>query len=80
MTLGGTVVLSLVWVGAHLRARDNAFMDALSPMAYIAPMLFSMRYTSLKRRPASVQAIFIGGFCLLLTVFLLGIGWIAARL
>jgi hypothetical protein len=80
VTLGGTVVLTLIWMSAHIRAGDTPYLDALSPMAFIVPMLLSMRYTSLKKRPASVQAVFIGGFSVLLTLFLLGAGWIAARL
>ena len=78
--LGGTVFLTLIWMAAHIRSGDNSYVDALSPMAFIVPMLFSMRYTSLKKRPGSVQAVFIGGFSLLLTIFMLAVGWIAARL
>jgi len=80
VTLGGTIVLSLLWVSAHVRTGDNAFIDGLSPMAFIAPMLFGLRYTSLKERPASVQAVFIGGFTLLMAAFFLAVGWIAAQL
>jgi hypothetical protein len=80
VTLGGTLVLTLIWMAAHIRTGDNTYVDALSPMAFIVPMLFSLRYTSLKKRPANVQAIFIGGFSLLLTVFMLVVGWIAGRL
>lgn len=80
VNIGGTLILTLIWMGAHIRAGDNTYLDAICVMAFIVPMLFSLRYTSLKQRPVSVQAVFIGGFSLLLTVFLLGIGWIAARL
>ena len=80
VTLGGTLVLTLIWMAAHIRTGDNSYVDALSPMAFIVPMLVSLHYTSLKTRPASVQAVFIGGFSLLLTVFMLVVGWIAGRL
>ena len=39
-----------------------------------------MRYTTLKDRPASVQAVFIGGFTLALTAFMLGIGWLTTKI
>jgi hypothetical protein len=34
----------------------------------------------LKTRPASVQAVFIVGFSVLMAALMLGAGWIAARL
>lgn len=80
MTLGGTLVLTLIWMSAHIKVGDKAYLDALSPMAFIVPMLVSMRYTSLKHRPASVQAVFIGGLSVLLTGFLLAAGWVASQL
>jgi hypothetical protein len=80
MTLGGTLVLTLIWMSAHIKAGDKAYLDALSPMAFIVPMLMSMRYTSLKRRPAGVQAVFIGGLLLLVTAILLAAGWVAGQL
>jgi hypothetical protein len=39
-----------------------------------------MRYTWLKRRPASVQAVFIGGLSLALAAFMLAAGWLAAQI
>jgi hypothetical protein len=55
-------------------------MDSLSLMTFIIPLLYSMRYTYLKRRPASVQAVFIGGFTLLMAALFLGAGWIAGKI
>jgi hypothetical protein len=43
-------------------------------------MLASMRYTYLKNRPNSVQAVFIGGISLLLTLFFLGTGWLTTKI
>lgn len=80
VTLGGTIVMTLVWMAARVRTGDNAYLDALSAMAYLGPSVFSMRYTSLKRHPGSVQAVFIGGLLLIVTVILLTAGWIAGRL
>ena len=76
----GTVVLTAIWMGVHVRIGDNDYVDSLSVLTFVIPWLFSMRYTYLKERPASVQAVFIGGFSLLLAAMMLGAGWIASRL
>ena len=80
VTIGGTVVLTLIWMAAHIRIGDNTYVDSLSLMTFIIPLLFSMRYTYLKKRPASVQAVFVIGFSVLIAGFMLGAGWIAAQL
>jgi hypothetical protein len=80
VTLGGTVVLTLVWMAARIRTGENAYLDSISAMAFLVPTVVSMRYTSLKRRPASVQAVFIGALLLAVTAILLAAGWIAGRL
>jgi hypothetical protein len=80
VSVGGTLVLTLIWIAARVRIDNKNYIDALSVMLYTVPFLFSMRYTTLKDRPASVQAVFIGGFTLLLTVFMLGIGWLASQI
>ena len=80
VAVGGTLVLTLIWMAVHVRIGDNDYVDALSVLAYMIPLLFSMRHTNLKGRPASVQAVFIGGFTLLLTAFMLGIGWLTTKI
>jgi hypothetical protein len=80
VSVGGSLVLTLIWLVIRVRIDDTHYIDALSVMAYTIPFLFSMRYTTLKDRPASVQAVFIGGFTLLLTAFMLGVGWLTTRI
>jgi hypothetical protein len=80
VAVGGTVVLSLIWMAVHARVGDNQYVDSLSLMTFLVPYLFSLRYTYLKKRPASVQAVFIGGFTLLLAALFLGAGWIAGKI
>jgi hypothetical protein len=80
VSVGGTLVLTLIWMAARVRIADKTYIDALSVMPYMVPYLFSMRYTNLKDRPASVQAVFIGGFTVLLTAFMLAIGWLASQI
>jgi hypothetical protein len=79
VTLGGTIALTLVWMTVRSRIGENAYLDALSALAFLAPIVVSMRYTSLKRRPGSVQAIFIGGLLLVVTAILLTAALIADR-
>jgi hypothetical protein len=74
--LGGTLVLTLLWVWSVARFGKNDYVTALSPMAYFLPTLLSLRYTSLKGRSAAVQTIFIGGFSVLLSAFFLLVAWI----
>jgi hypothetical protein len=78
--LGGTVILTLAWMAAHARIGDNTYVDSLSIMPFMVPLLVSMRYTYLKGRPGSVQAVFIGGCTLLIAAFMLAAGWIAAQI
>lgn len=78
--LSGTVLLSLAWMAAHRRIGDNAYVDSLSMLTVTIPWIYSLRYTYLKTRPGSVQAVFIVGFSVLMAVLMLGAGWIAARL
>ena len=78
--LTGTVVLSIAWMAAHVRIGDNAYVDSLSMLTVVVPWLYSLRYTYLKKRPGSVQTVFIASFSLLIAAMMLGAGWIASRL
>lgn len=78
--IGSTLVLTGIWMGAHLRYGDNPYVDALGFMPFMIGMLASMRYTYLKGRPNSVQAVFMAGITLLLTLFFLGAGWLTTRI
>jgi hypothetical protein len=78
--IGGTIVLTLAWMALRRRIGNTPYMDALGVMPFLIPFLFSLRYTYLKGRPASVQAVFIAGFSLLLAAFMLATGWVAGKL
>jgi hypothetical protein len=75
--LGGTLFLALLYLWSVWQFGKNAYLLALSPMAYFLPMMISLRWTSLKRRSNRTQAIFIGGFCAGLTAFFLLVEWIS---
>lgn len=78
--IGGTIILTLIWMAVRRQMGDNPYVDSLGVMPFLIPMLFSMRYTYLKGRPAAVQAVFIGGFSVLLMAFMLAAGWVAGKL
>ena len=78
--LGGTIVLTAIWMALHVRLGDQTCVDAFSAMAFMIPYLFSLRYTSLKGRSPATQAIFIGGMILLLSLIFVVAGWTAGRL
>src|SRR5687768_17228841 len=74
--IGGTIVLTLAWMALRRQLGDNPYVDSLSVMPFLIPFLLSMRYTYLKGRPASVQAVFIAGLSVLLTAFMRAAGWV----
>ena len=80
VTVGLTVVLTLIWMAAHLAIGDNPYVDSLSIWPFMVALLFSMRYTYLKNRSAGVQAVFVVGFSLLIAALMLGIGWITTKI
>jgi hypothetical protein len=80
VTLGGTVVLTLFWMWANRRFAENPYIDSLALMVYFIPLLMGLRYTSLKGRPARVQAIFILGLSAILLAVSLIATWLGARL
>jgi hypothetical protein len=78
--LGGTLLLTALWMVVRVRSDDRAYVDAFSAMAFLVPCLFSLRYTSLKGRSLRTQSIFIGGMILVLTLILGTAGWIASMI
>ncbi len=77
-TIGWTLVITLAWLGLSLRFPKDPRVESLSMMPFMFSIIYSLRYTWLKDRPGSVQAIFIGGLSLAMAAFFLGVGWIAA--
>lgn len=80
VTLGGTLLLTALWMALRLRLNERTYVDAFSTMAFLLPYLFSLRYTSLKGRSPRTQGIFIGGMILVLTLILGTAGWIASKI
>jgi hypothetical protein len=80
VSLGGTLLLTALWMALHIRLGDRTYVNAFSAMAFLVPYLFSLRYTSLKGRSLRTQSIFIGGMILLLTLILGTAGWVASKI
>ena len=78
--LGGTLLLTALWMAMRVRFGARTYADAFSAMAFLVPYLFSLRYTSLKGRSLRTQSIFIGGMILVLTLILGTAGWIASMI
>ena len=75
-----TLALTPLWMVAHFRVGDNAVVDSLSLMPFLFALFYSMRYTFLKGRAASVQAVFIGGLTCIVAAILLAAGWIGSQI
>jgi hypothetical protein len=78
--VAGTLVLTAAWIVAHRQSGGNQYIESLSVMAFIVPLLYSMRYTYLKKRSVAVQAVFISGWSLLIGGFMLAVGWVNAQI
>jgi hypothetical protein len=78
--IGCTLVFTGLWMAAHFRYPDNPYVEAVGVMPFFIGMLVSMRYTYLKGRPTSVQAVFIVGITLILSLFFLATGWLGTRI
>lgn len=75
--LGGTLILTLVWLWATWEFDKSRWVMATWPMAYFVPYLVGLRHTSLKARSATAQAAFIVAFTSAVTAILLLIEWVA---
>lgn len=78
--IGWTLALTVVWFVLRMRIGRNNLTESMTTMPFMFALIYSMRYTHLKGRPASVQAIFIGGTTLIVAAILLAAGWIAAQI
>ena len=78
--IGWTLVLTGIWLAARIRYGSTPYVESMSFLPFMISLVASMRYTYLKGRPNSVQAVFIGGLSLVLFLIALVAGWLAAQL
>jgi hypothetical protein len=79
VVVGGALVLTLLWLWAQWQLPRSPYVDAVAPMAFLAPFLLSLRYTSLKGRSARAQTVLIVGLGAALAAFFLLVGWVGAN-
>ena len=77
--IGGTLLLTLLWLAVLMQFKRNPYVMAIQPMTYLLPYVGGLHYTSLKARSGRTQAIFIAGLSMAVTSILLLAGWIASR-
>ncbi len=78
--LVGTLFLTVLWIWGLRLYPDNPYILSLGTMSFIPPYLLSMRYTTLKGRPGSVQAVMIGWQLLAVIAIMLGAAWLSQRI
>jgi hypothetical protein len=72
-----TLVVTAIWLAFSIRFPKDPRVESLSMLPLMFSIFYSLRYTYLKGRPASVQAIFIAGMTLAMAAFFLAVGWVA---
>jgi hypothetical protein len=80
VTVVGTLLLTLLWMWGMQVYPDNPYLFSIGTVSFVPPYLLSMRYTTLKRRPGGVQAVFIASQLLAVMVIMLGAAWLGQRI
>jgi hypothetical protein len=74
----GSLALALAFVLAAVLYGRNPYFQSLVSVSWLVLLLFSQHYTSLKGRPAHVQAVLIGGPAAIVIAIALGAAWISS--
>ena len=78
--IGGTIVFTLVWMRLHVMTGDNPYVDSFATVPFLAALILSMPFTSLKGRPRSTQALFVLGSLALVVAGAVAVGYLASLL
>ena len=78
--IGCTLVFTGIWMAARIRFGDDPYVESVGVMPFFIGLLASMRFTYLKGRANSVQAVFIGGLSLVLFLIALVAGWLGTKI
>ena len=76
VTIGGSLALMAPLMWAMSYYGKNAYIESLMSTGWLLPFLFSQRYTQLKGRSGSVQALLIGGPATIVLAIALGSAWL----
>ena len=76
--IGGTIVFTLIWMRVHVATGDNPYVDSFATVPFLAALILSMPFTSLKGRPRSTQAVFVLGSLALIVAGALAVGYVSS--
>lgn len=76
VTLGGTLVLVLLFKALLARYGDNPYFESLMLVSWLLPFLYSQRYTDLKGRSGRVQALLLGVPAVIVILIALSAAWV----
>ena len=78
--IGGTLLLTLIWLWGVGQFKGNPYVEAMPVMAFILPYLIGLRFTQLKHRRGAVQAVFIGVNAAVAMAIMLGAAWLGTKI
>ena len=73
---GGSLLAVLAYTWATARYGRDPYLESLFFVSWLVFFVFSQHYTTLKGRPALVQAVLIGGQAAVVTAIALAAAWI----
>jgi hypothetical protein len=78
LVLGGSLSAALAYTWATARHGKDPYLESLFFVSWLVFFVFSQHYTTLKGRPALVQAVLIGGQAAVVIAIALAAAWINA--
>jgi hypothetical protein len=78
IVIGGSLLAAIAYMWATARYGRDAYVESLFLVSWLVFVAFSQPYTTLKGRPALVQAVLIGGQAAVVIAIALAAGWINA--
>jgi hypothetical protein len=78
IVIGGSLLAALAYTWATARYGKDPYLESVFFVSWLVCFIFSQHYTTLKGRPALVQAVLIGGQTAVVTAIALAAAWINA--
>ena len=76
LVIGGSLLAALAYTWATARYGKDSYLESLFLVSWLVFFVFSQHYTTLKGRPAFVQAVLIGGQSATVVAIALAAAWI----
>jgi hypothetical protein len=80
IVIGGSLVAALAYLWATARYGRDGYRESLFLVSWLVFVVFSEHYTTLKGRPALVQAVLIGGQAAVVIAIALAAAWFNAAI